>query len=457
MTAPRIVLIAGLLMLVLGSRASAQNVTKILDNGQDGEKLVFVVLGDGYAAGDQQQYEADVDKLVLNGVFAHDFYKDNKAAFNIYRVNLVSQESGVSSLTFRRNTALKVIYSGVWNRCWLEETPGETDKLITDAINIKKYDFVLIIANVNKYGGCRRGNRLYITSGDDWNVVAHEYGHGIAGLYDEYSAGKGQYREERINVKNCSVVLDRNNVAWSELVAGNIDLPSDNLVGIDPNDTVGEFTGCTYYDTGVYRPVQDCRMKSNTPHFCPVCLGLMRAAVQPYLAPAAAPAAGGAPGPPQKFTNIVVTITKNNGITVQKATEVTGVLVLSPQGNPAYFAEFPGRGRPNVAALVIDDPFVVRGFVDPENRKLGEKIIPVDSATIVLQVPGTGIDIASRDLGFELYRARPGKFSELTTSALMNFQSVINSASKQDLKRVIKVGPQDLGKQVKAAATQATQ
>src|SRR5215468_9465966 len=106
MTASKVLSIAGSLILGIISSASAQNTTKILDNGPDGEKLVFVVLGDGYAAGDQRQYEADVDRLVLNGVFAHDFYHDNKAAFNIYRVNLVSQESGISSLTFQKNTAL---------------------------------------------------------------------------------------------------------------------------------------------------------------------------------------------------------------------------------------------------------------------------------------------------------------------------------------------------------------
>src|SRR5882672_280866 len=85
------------LYLLLTVVAHAQQTTKILDNGPDGEKLVFVVLGDGYAVGDQAKYQADVKTLLLDGVFSHDFYKSNKNAFNIYRVDLVSDVSGVSS------------------------------------------------------------------------------------------------------------------------------------------------------------------------------------------------------------------------------------------------------------------------------------------------------------------------------------------------------------------------
>ncbi|MFL6257739.1 MAG: hypothetical protein ACJ74T_22260, partial [Pyrinomonadaceae bacterium] len=53
--------VALLLLILLGvAQASAQTVTtrKILDNGPDGDKLVFAVLGDGYnaSAADQSKY-----------------------------------------------------------------------------------------------------------------------------------------------------------------------------------------------------------------------------------------------------------------------------------------------------------------------------------------------------------------------------------------------------------------
>src|SRR5215216_5686114 len=110
-------------VLVIGSAtANAVTTQKILDNGPDGQKLVFAVVGDGYAAADQAKYVNDVNNLVINGVLTQDFYRDNIRAFNVYRVDLVSNASGVSQPDATRDTALQTIYSGIWNRCWIEES-----------------------------------------------------------------------------------------------------------------------------------------------------------------------------------------------------------------------------------------------------------------------------------------------------------------------------------------------
>lgn len=50
-----------LFLLIVGSSvSSSQTVTKILDNGVDGNKLVFAILGDGYAMADQSKYINDI-------------------------------------------------------------------------------------------------------------------------------------------------------------------------------------------------------------------------------------------------------------------------------------------------------------------------------------------------------------------------------------------------------------
>lgn len=95
--------------------------TKLLDNGQDGQKLVFAILGDGYAAGEQATFASDVKTLVTDGLLGNDFYRANQQAFNVYRVDLISNDSGVSQRRYNDNgtvsdnpkdTALKIIYSG---------------------------------------------------------------------------------------------------------------------------------------------------------------------------------------------------------------------------------------------------------------------------------------------------------------------------------------------------------
>src|SRR5439155_17159445 len=83
------------------SIASAQGtVTKVIDSGPDGEKLNIAVLGEGYSSTEQQQFNDDVNRLLVQGVFARDFFSTHISAFNVYRVNLVSNNSGVSQRTY---------------------------------------------------------------------------------------------------------------------------------------------------------------------------------------------------------------------------------------------------------------------------------------------------------------------------------------------------------------------
>src|SRR5688500_2760967 len=138
-------IIVGVLLAWLATTASpawaactAPECTKLIDNGPDAGKKVLVILGDGYAAADQNAYNGDVDEMVVQGLFGNDFFRDHQNAFNVYRVNLVSAESGMSRRiydekgtdkdasddtvvsTTMKNTALKIIYSGSWAHCWLE-------------------------------------------------------------------------------------------------------------------------------------------------------------------------------------------------------------------------------------------------------------------------------------------------------------------------------------------------
>jgi hypothetical protein len=415
--------------------ATEPAVTKIIDHGPDGEKLTFVILGDGYATGDQAKYTQDVERLVVNGVFGHDFYKDNFSAFNVYRVDLVSTDSGVSTPTETRDTALKVIYSGDWNRCWLEESP-ETDQLIVNATaGVQKADFVLIVANEGGYGGCQRGGRLYITAGDEWDVVAHEYGHGIAGLFDEYSVG-GAYTDLPMNVKNCSTVLDRKGVSWRRLINSSTPLPTDPLATVDPNQTVGMFTGCNYATKGIYRPVRECRMKSNTTHFCPVCLGLMKNAVRPYMA--ANPAAGLAASPHQAggsgtaYVNLVMRISKDKPPQILRATQLSGRVISLSNSIPSYLFAFTKKDRPGYVQYLPDNPFTVRGFVDPRHPEKGEKLLESEAATVIVNVPDTDMSSATKDLGLQVFSVNSVGMKSFTGSGSINFDALLAKLKKSN-------------------------
>src|SRR5262249_59226294 len=86
-----------------------------------------------------------------------------------------------------RNTALGIIYSGSWAHCWLEYGTN-TETRIQNALNtwVPDYNFVLIVLNTTGFGGCGGGGRAHVTLGSGWDVIAHEFGHGLGGLADEY-------------------------------------------------------------------------------------------------------------------------------------------------------------------------------------------------------------------------------------------------------------------------------
>lgn len=267
-------------------QCTAPTCTKILDNGPDGAKKILVVMGDGYAAGDQAKYNGDVDTLVINGVFANDFFREDQNAFNVYRLNLISVDSGVSQKRYddgnvipgsivNKNTALGYIWTGSWAHCWLEGS-ANTGTLVNNALNtyVPNYNYVVVILNQDSYGGCGGGGFQTVPRGVTWPVLAHEYGHGIGGLADEYTVS-GAF-SGTMNGPNCSTVLDRPNVHWNRFLGPATPIPTTFGAGMDSNRTVGMFEGCATKVTGVYRPVNNCRMNSNSPPYCPVCYTTMK-------------------------------------------------------------------------------------------------------------------------------------------------------------------------------------
>jgi len=267
------------------------SVTQLRFAGPVGAKRNLVVLGDGFAVADQNLYDSWVQNNVLDGVFAHDYFYEDASAWNIFRVNLISQDSGVgtkvynpdgSVTTNNKNTALGIFFNGSWDHCWLEYGPN-SDNLIKQALNkwVPSYTNVLIVLNHPGFGGCGGGNRAHVTRGVGWDVIAQEFGHGIGGLCDEY-CHSGCYNGSEPGCVNVTINTNRATLKWRNFVAPSTPIPTGkgNCVNYnqgprpanwDSNQDVGLFEGALYCNTCIYRPVENCRMVSNSPPFCPVC------------------------------------------------------------------------------------------------------------------------------------------------------------------------------------------
>jgi hypothetical protein len=261
-------------------------------------------MGDGYASADQAGYNTQVNDLVNDGMFGNDFFEEMHNAFNVYRLNLVSNESGVSQRvwnlngtpndasddtivsTTMRDTALRYIFNGAWSHCWLAHDGGTTNTRKNDALaanGLSHADYIIVLLNESSFGGCNRGPRDIVqTRTVSWQVVGHEAGHGIGGLMDEYTR-PGTYSGGTINGPNCSTVLDRSTIHWNRYINPSTAMPTTFSAGMDSNRTVGAFAGCLYKTAGIYRPVNNCRMRGNTPNYCPACQTHMRERLGPHL------------------------------------------------------------------------------------------------------------------------------------------------------------------------------
>jgi hypothetical protein len=173
------------------------SMTQILSSGPTGTKVNIAVLGDGFADGADQTTYNKVQDLLLNGLFRHDYYYyEDIQAFNIFRVNLISVDSGVGVKTYdngnllsttNKNTALGFYFNGSWSHCWVEAGPNSWT-LVNNALStwVPDHQLVLILLNNPGFGGCGGGGVATLPLGVSWDTIAHEFGHGLGGFCDEY-------------------------------------------------------------------------------------------------------------------------------------------------------------------------------------------------------------------------------------------------------------------------------
>jgi hypothetical protein len=273
------------------------SMTQILSSGPPGTKINIAVLGDGFASADQTAYNNKVNDLLFNGLFKHDYFYEDIQAFNVYRVNLESVDSGVGVKTYdngtllstvTKNTALGYYFNGSWSHCWLEGGPN-TGALVTSAFStwVPDYNLCLILLNNPGFGGCGGGGFAVLPLGVSWDTVAHEFGHGMGGLCDEYCAQDKVFTGPEPGCVDMTINTNRATLKWARFVNPATPLPTGvgKCAGYtqgakpadwDDNQSVGLFEGGATVNQGVYRPVINCRMSSNLPPYCPVCYTQMK-------------------------------------------------------------------------------------------------------------------------------------------------------------------------------------
>jgi hypothetical protein len=248
---------------------------EILQNGKPEKKVDLVILAEGYTNSEMKKFIEDA-KRVTSYLFDEEPFQSEKENFNVKAVLTPSIESGtdVPGENIYKNTCFNSNFYTFNSPRYLTTSDMKT---IYDAAAVVPYDHIYVLVNTERYGGGGFYNFVSVCSSDNQltkEVFVHEFGHGLAGLGDEYYNSSVAY-EDFYNLKiepwepNLTTLADFDS-KWKHMVADSVSIPTPRDVKY--SNTVGVFEGGGYLSKGIYSPFIDCRMKTNTAKgFCPVC------------------------------------------------------------------------------------------------------------------------------------------------------------------------------------------
>lgn len=251
---------------------------EVINAAADTTKCIHIAfLAEGYTSEEMNVYLRDV-RTATDAIFAHEPFKTYKDRFNIIAVKSVSQESGTSEPAkgIWKNTAVGSHFDTFYSSRYLTTLQL---KQVHDLLAGTPYEHIIILVNTAQYGGGGILNlyNLCMTHHSAFRpVIVHEFGHSFAGLADEYA-----YDNEAIPMyphdiepweKNITTLTDFGS-KWKSLIQKNTPVPTpESKFPSTINTRIGVFEGAGYSTKGVYRAMQDCRMRTNThPEFCTVC------------------------------------------------------------------------------------------------------------------------------------------------------------------------------------------
>lgn len=238
-----------------------------VDTGPTDDRLDVVIIGDGYTASQQGDFHADATAKWAD-ITAVEPYKSYQGLFNVWTVDAVSPESGISGdpgADTVRNTALGSYF-------WCSDTERlictDIDKVASYAAKAPAADLVIVLANSTKYGGA--GYSGLLAEGYPFNgvstlssdhpssslIAAHEIGHSVGLLDDEYTYDAyGTWTGGEPGGINSTTYtagqLTGRQAKWYRWLG-----QSDPAGG-----TVGTYEGSAYYPFGLHRPTASSLMR----------------------------------------------------------------------------------------------------------------------------------------------------------------------------------------------------
>lgn len=257
-----------------------------LQQAADTNRCIHIAyIAEGYQEQEMPTFLEDAH-AAMDALFAHEPFKSMRNRFQITAVKAPSKESGTSEPA-----------KGIWKDTALHShfDTFYSDRYLT-TLNLKElhdwlagtpYEHIIVLVNTDKYGGggILNSYNLSMTHHEQFRpVVVHEFGHSFAGLGDEYA-----YENEAIPMyphdvepwePNLTTLKDFHG-KWEDMIDKKTPVPTPATKKNEKK--VGVYEGAGYSLNGVYRGMQDCRMRTNqNPEFCQVCLRALTRLIEFY-------------------------------------------------------------------------------------------------------------------------------------------------------------------------------
>jgi hypothetical protein len=261
-------------------------VSRIHGTGDPSVSVDLVFIAEGYAAGEMGKFRDDVRKMA-DVLFSEQPFASFRDKINIWAVEAISADSGtdIPGENIFVNTVLNSSFYTFGTDRYLTT---QDIKSVNDYAANTPHDNIIVLINSDKYGGGGVYNYYSgTTSGHQLSpkVFIHEFGHGFAGLADEYYSSQVAYEEfYPLNVEpwepNITTMVNFES-KWKKMIAKDTPVPTPSEEKY--SNVTGLFEGGGYSAKGIFRPEMDCRMKSNGPKgFCSVCRESVRRMIEFY-------------------------------------------------------------------------------------------------------------------------------------------------------------------------------
>ena len=275
--------------------------TKLVDHGPDAERFVMAILAEGFRADQQAAFEAAANAFVAT-LQAMKPFDELWTRINVYRVDIHSAESGADNpaicgssgpptggaTTARTYLDARFCGDGSIRRNLIVD---QGIALVTANQLVPDYDVVVVVVNHKEFGGSGAPQiAVYSLSPDALETALHELGHSV-GLADEYEyyagcesgeMGHDTYTGIELGAPNITKVTNQADLKWRHLVDPTTPIPTTYNLDCTkcrppgspvPAGTVGLFVGAGTFHCGLYRPSEDCLMRTvgKGRPFCQVC------------------------------------------------------------------------------------------------------------------------------------------------------------------------------------------